>query len=88
MNRCATCFHWDKFPEDQTEVVQGTGKCLAARQFWEVTDSFPPDHQTVMLPEHAGLLCMVEDGSHYAAVLITMPDFGCVMHKEKVCPSP
>ena len=41
-----------------------------------------PDYDALqLLPEHAGLLCMVADGSHYVAELITMPDFGCVMHE-------
>ena len=50
-------------------------------QIWDVTED--DDHGgRVLKPEHAGLLAMVADGSQYAAELITMSDFGCVMHSK------
>jgi len=82
MERCKTCKHWEKGDANEY-TIQGSGVCHAARQVWDVseTDS-EDDYQRKLLPEHAGLLCMVEDGSHYAATLVTMPDFGCVMHEK------
>ena len=80
MERCKTCKHWDRIKDGEWGAVRGTGACKAARQLWDVTES-GADHERHLLPEHAGLLCMVVDGSHYEAELITMPDFGCVMHE-------
>ena len=82
MNRCKTCKHWDRVKDGEYNALPGSGACKAARQIWDVTESKPPDYEERrLLPEHAGLLCMVEDGSQYRAELITMPDFGCVMHE-------
>lgn len=85
--RCMTCTHWEPFAGDEYYRLKNSGKCLAARQIWDVTDS-EDDPDTgeeirVLLPEHAGLLAVVEDGSSYSASLITMIDFGCVQHKGK-----
>ena len=82
MNTCKTCKHWDPVNEGEWRAVPGSGGCKAARQIWTVAESVPPDYDELrLLPEHAGLLCMVADGSEYHAELITMPDFGCVMHE-------
>jgi len=81
MERCKTCKHWEQSEPDEL-TIPGTGVCHAARQLWDVSATREEDdYQRKLLPEHAGLLCMVEDGSHYAATLVTMPDFGCVMHQ-------
>lgn len=83
MKRCKTCKHWDPVKEGEHGAIPGSGGCKAARQIWEVTERKPPDYDDLtLLPEHAGLLCFVADGSEYVAELITMPDFGCVMHEE------
>ena len=83
MERCKTCKHWDPVKEGEYGAIQGSGGCKAARQLWDVTERKPPDYDDLtLLPEHAGLLCMVADGSEYRAELITMPDFGCVMHEQ------
>lgn len=85
MERCNTCKHWDSVMEGEYGALRGSGGCKAARPIWEVTEMKPPNYdERILLPEHAGLLCVVEDGSHYTAELITMPDFGCVMHKPKI----
>jgi len=81
MKRCKTCKHWDPMKVGERSVIPGTGGCTAARQIWDVTEPGSPDGDDLaLLPEHAGLLCVVADGSHYKAEFITMPDFGCVMH--------
>lgn len=82
MERCKTCKHWDRVKEGEYGSLPGSGACRAAVPIWEATEDAPPDYETrQLLPEHAGLLCMVADGSQYAAHLITMADFGCVMHE-------
>jgi len=82
MDRCNTCRHWDRVKDGEYGALPGSGGCKAARQIWEVTEQGPPDYYALrLLPKHAGLLCMVADGSEYRAELITMSDFGCVMHQ-------
>ena len=81
MERCKTCKHWDKVKDGEYGALPGSGGCKAARQIWDVTERSDDDDNLRLLPEHAGLLCMVVDGSQYLAELITMPDFGCVMHE-------
>ena len=85
MNKCKTCEHWDRYPNGASFVLPGTGQCIAARQLFDVSelDDTSPDDALRLLPAHAGILCAVEDGSQYMARLITMPDFGCVMHQLK-----
>lgn len=82
LGRCRTCRHWDAVKENEYGALPGSGGCKAAKQIWDVTDYAPGEHgQLRLLPEHAGLLCFVVDGSQYAAELVTMCDFGCVMHE-------
>lgn len=82
--RCKTCKHWDKMKDGEYGSLPETGACTAARKIWDVTEWAQPDEEVLQLrPEHAGLLCMVVDGSHYKAEFITMPDFGCVQHAPK-----
>lgn len=85
--RCITCIHWDPYKSDHYYHLKNSGKCLAARQIWDVTESIDDpetnEETRVLSDGHAGLLAMVEDGSGYSASLITMQDFGCVQHKDK-----
>lgn len=49
---------------------------------WEVVDdTFNEYKKYTLKPEHSAVLSMVADGSAYMAALITMPDFGCVLHQ-------
>lgn len=83
--RCRTCAHWDAYKPDDDGVLVGAGNCRAVRAIWDVTEYNDEDplNRRELLPEHAAVLAVVEDGSGYAAGLITMRDFGCVMHKPK-----
>ncbi len=78
--RCRTCKHWRK-PVNDFGEVPGTGKCLAAVQFWDATEWADDDEVRVLKAEHAGRLAFVQDGSDYRAELKTMADFGCVQHE-------
>lgn len=83
--RCKTCAHWKAHATKDFEGVKGSGTCDAALPIWQVSEIVKNEtdftFSRVLKPEHAGVLAMVEDGSAYRAILITMPDFGCVMHK-------
>ena len=87
MERCKTCQHWEEYDANEWGGMRGAGTCHAARPVWTVKESTEdPDTGELyraLLPEHAGVLSMVEDGSGYKAVLMTMPDFGCIQHKVK-----
>jgi hypothetical protein len=88
IGRCATCKHWDKINSNEVNSIAGTGVCSAARQIWDVTKSLEDEDgffsgNLELLPEHAGLLCVVADGSQYRAEFITMPDFGCVQYSKR-----
>lgn len=85
--RCITCAHWEK-KEGSPHDIPGSGKCLYAREIWQVTEEkeHPQDpslDHRVLMTEHAALEAFVEDGSSYRAELVTMPAFGCIQHKEK-----
>jgi hypothetical protein len=82
MEHCKTCKHWDGVRANEYGGLPGSGSCTAASQIWDVTEYYPPDYEKLRLrPGHAGLLCFVADGSAYSAELITMSDFGCVLHE-------
>jgi hypothetical protein len=84
LKRCASCKSWEPVGQDTYGRLEGSGVCHAARPIWDVCgDPSDADDSRRLLPEHSGLLCVVQDGSQYSAQLITMPDFGCVMYKQK-----
>lgn len=86
---CATCTHWDPVGEgDLSNEIRGSGNCLKIRHINEVTTE--RDHgddewtgELVLQPQHAGVLAVAVDGSGYRACVVTMPDFGCVLHSPK-----
>ena len=88
MERCKTCKHWVLETHDGWGVaLEEAGECTKARQIWDVTEVKEPENGAdyrVLLPEHAAILAVVEDGSGYSARLVTMPDFGCVQHEPKL----
>lgn len=78
--RCSTCQFW-RPPTDGTGSDFGLGRCKAAPMFWDATD-WDEECNRRLLPEYAETKAFVQDGSDYRAVLLTKPDFGCVMHKQ------
>ncbi len=85
---CRDCAHWAANEVGDFGALVGAGKCSMARQVWDVTNRVDEDGpfwgmHLELKPEHAALLSFVEDGSRYAACLITMPDFGCVQHQQR-----
>ena len=86
MERCKTCKHWEQLQPDEWGVLRGAGTCHAARAIWDVTENIEDPatgaEYRALLPEHAGVLAVVADGSNYKAELVTMADFGCVQHHD------
>ena len=84
MERCKTCSSWSAFSTEAPNMIPGSGACTSARELWNVTKPLDTNESGVeqreLLPEHAGAQCLVADASGHMAVMVTMPDFGCVSH--------
>ena len=81
MNNCKTCKHWQKRNEYETGHSQGFGKCAAALMLLDCTEWRDDVDERVFKKEYEGHKAFVQDGSDYRADLLTMPDFGCVLHE-------
>jgi len=92
MNRCKTCIKWTAYTAEDLNAVRGAGRCAAALEMWKVTSEPRNDGEEgeenyrVLLPEHAKALCLVADATGHQAELVTMPDFGCVLHEKAIAP--
>lgn len=95
MKTCKTCKHWgykDTIIGWEAEEF-GKRRCMAARERWKIGDEAlaRSDGKAVSatLEERAerrrqalkDVKMYVEDGSDYYAMLITAPEFGCVLHE-------
>jgi hypothetical protein len=83
---CKTCTHWQ--PQTEADAVRLTvpaGYCGAIPPIWDVTKrKYNSDGQQDALSPNPGTtlpLAMAEDGEQYIARLVTLPEFGCVLHK-------
>jgi hypothetical protein len=93
MKNCKTCQYWQikKDPYDSNIPVIGT--CSITIPFYDALEridcEYIEDDEAVgfadykIKEEHIKKLAFVQDGDCYAAVLYTLPDFGCVQHKDK-----
>lgn len=83
MTTCNTCKHWGS--DRDLQEVPGVRSCTAVPMYWEVTDwgDKSNDYKRTLKPEYANTKAFVQDGSDYSATLLTLPDFGCVMHQPK-----
>jgi hypothetical protein len=80
-NLCKTCAHHEPCKKHETGHSQGLGRCNAVPMLWEATKwDENGDERILINPEQKAF---VQDGSDYSATFYTMPDFGCVQHKEK-----
>lgn len=80
MKLCKTCKHWEKSARGE---ISDIGKCKAVVMLWSATEWSDTGDGRVLKPEHAAKLAFVRDGSDYYAELQTLPDFGCVQHKDR-----
>jgi len=83
---CKTCAHWR--PQDDSDAVRlsvPAGYCGAVVPIWSVTDrTYNCDGKQDTRTPNPGVdlpLAMAEDGEEYIARLVTLPEFGCVLHK-------
>lgn len=79
--RCDGCKHWDR---DTGRTYAGVGYCSRAHPLWDRSkwdDSEGGTYERILLPEAAGDLMFVQDGSDYAAILLTKPEFFCAHHE-------
>ena len=67
MKRCKDCKWWDR-DEDEAKGM-GRGRCLKAMEKWADNSE-----ESLMI---------TLDGSHYMALLLTKPDFGCILFEEE-----
>lgn len=82
MNHCKTCAHWEPCNKGNVGHSQGVGRCNATPMFWDCTEWGEGGDGRVFKAEFANCKAFVQDGSDYSAVLLTLPDFGCVSHSE------
>jgi hypothetical protein len=59
----------------------GLRRCSAVPQLWDATTWDEDDFEEKLSEWYKDCLAFAEDGEHYSARLLTMPDFGCVMHE-------
>ena len=83
MGLCATCAHW-KSDSGYSALNQPLGKCEKLTMFWEATEWDDEGDGRRLRKGHENDKAFTQDGSDYMAHLLTRPDFGCVMHEEKV----
>ena len=76
MPRCSTCRWWDIEPHDEG---MGVSRCLRIPEWWDAT-TWSDEGDRVWTAEANGILAFANDGSSYRADLLTLPNFGCVMH--------
>jgi hypothetical protein len=76
--RCSTCKHWERDEPYSREL--GVRRCMRVPEWWEAT-TWNNDCARVWKPDMVGTLAFANDGSSYAATLLTLADFGCVMHE-------
>ena len=74
MNTCASCIHWVQEKETITDPdpIKRYGKCGAVVSFVDAKED-----------DYENALAFASDYEHYWAELITHPNFGCILHKEK-----
>jgi len=79
--RCKTCKHW-KADEHRLVTAFGLGVCKAVPLFWDSTRWNEKGDSRELVPEALNTTAFAQDASDYSAVLYTMPEHGCTMHKK------
>ena len=78
MPRCATCRHWEREEPYCREL--SVNRCMRVVEWWDAT-IWNDSGDRVLTPEAEGILAFANDASSYAATLLTLGEFGCVMHE-------
>lgn len=98
MNRCETCKHWTESNQWDVKAG-GLRECGAVQPKWVVEDQVPEAlqkgrygfegdgaqaaYETASTECFKKAMAVVNDGSQYIAVLLTRPEFGCVLHSDQ-----
>ena len=83
--QCNKCKFWTKETDSDYPKHFELGKCTRVKLFWECTEwgDLPnDDYGRVLTDEAKDNKAFVQDGSDYAAELLTLSDFGCVQFEE------
>lgn len=90
MTTCKTCKYWNTvdYPGDGSSLAKNMVKeCRYVEEFWGVRDwrkdEATGDWVDVLTSDRKAF---VQDGSDYAAVLLTTADFGCNQYAEEGLP--
>ena len=78
--RCADCKHWDGPNENRGF---GLGECNKAQMYWNASRWDGEDEYVKRIEIDPSNLMYVQDGSDYAAYLLTNPDFFCAHFEGK-----
>lgn len=84
MKTCETCKHWEKPEEHSTEYSLGVGRCKNIPMFWNSTEWKDDGEGRRFLDEYKDTKAFAQDGSDYSAHVLTLPNFGCVSHKDAI----
>ncbi len=83
MRNCSTCGHWDSGNRgDYAYFELGLGKCLAVPQFWDSTKWDTEGEYREFTEKGDKAMAFTQDASDYKSVLLTRPEFWCVMWLE------
>ena len=77
---CASCRHWDAQPYAESPHVR---RCKRVPEWWNATTWDEHTFDRVLTAAEKDTLAFANDGSSYAASLLTRPQFGCVMHEAR-----
>lgn len=78
--RCESCKHWDRADEYETGHGLGFGRCKNVPMFWDATEWDDTRDGRRLKAEFKDVKAFAQDGSDYAAELITAPGFGCIAY--------
>ena len=76
----ASCKHWDATAYAESPHVR---RCKRVLQWWSATTWDEETFDRVLTAAEKDTLAFANDGSCYAATLLTRPEFGCVMHEAR-----
>ena len=85
MKSCATCAHWLQPENNKYGEIPGCGTCKYIPLFHDAAEWDEEFEGRVLLEKYKDRLAFAADASGYSGVLRTMPQFGCVHHKDKAC---
>lgn len=78
---CNTCQHWEHDPDEGAmRPNEDVRRCMKIPMYWDSTQWDTEGEHRILVSDS---LAFAQDGSDYSAILLTLPNFGCVMHQNK-----